>query len=368
MRTGTIALPGGVPDGLTYEVRSAVPPAVTERAAARRRRSRTIDRSKELELLPPPVRNLAADLVEGRDAGWDQMAAIRDEFVNQRLLRRDARHAARPLLRPHRHDAHRPDPHRRVRGAVRRRRRRDGRRSPGCRSGWSSATRSPRRLAQRQGRCHRERHLGMGRARRRRRSGGSPSTSRRTARARPTPRPRAPRPSRWPSPTRRRLPRRHRTSSRRARRSARSTSRRSTRSPTLGATGAGWPVWAVVTTAVDRRCRSLLVLAFVAVVVGWKALRRRRRRTRPTTTGSHRRRVGRGDRPLHRGRRAAAHRRHAARADRRVRRRGRARPTSSPTCGDSPPRSTGPRTRRRRRPTSTPPRRGAAATRSPPSC
>ena len=28
------------------------------------------------------MRNLAADLVEGRDAGWDQLAAIRDEFVN----------------------------------------------------------------------------------------------------------------------------------------------------------------------------------------------------------------------------------------------------------------------------------------------
>ena len=28
------------------------------------------------------MRNLAADLVEGRDGGWDQMAAIRDEFVN----------------------------------------------------------------------------------------------------------------------------------------------------------------------------------------------------------------------------------------------------------------------------------------------
>jgi transglutaminase-like putative cysteine protease len=81
MRTGTIALPGGVPDGLTYEVRSAVPPAVTDEQL-RDADIATIDRSKELELLPPPVRNLAADLVEGRDAGWDQLAAIRDEFVN----------------------------------------------------------------------------------------------------------------------------------------------------------------------------------------------------------------------------------------------------------------------------------------------
>jgi transglutaminase-like putative cysteine protease len=80
--TGTLALPGGVPDGLTYEVRSAVPPEVSEEQLADAHIA-TVDRSKELELLPPPVRNLAADLVEGRDTGWDQMKAIRDEFVNQ---------------------------------------------------------------------------------------------------------------------------------------------------------------------------------------------------------------------------------------------------------------------------------------------
>jgi transglutaminase-like putative cysteine protease len=79
--TGTIALPSGVPDGLTYVVRSAVPPAGTEEQLLAAKVA-TVDRSKELELLPPPIRNLAADLVEGRDAGWDQMAAIRDEFVN----------------------------------------------------------------------------------------------------------------------------------------------------------------------------------------------------------------------------------------------------------------------------------------------
>jgi transglutaminase-like putative cysteine protease len=79
--TGTIALPGGVPDGLTYEIRSAVAPAVTTEQLLDAKVA-TVDRNKELELLPPPVRNLAADLVEGRDAGWDQMAAIRDQFVD----------------------------------------------------------------------------------------------------------------------------------------------------------------------------------------------------------------------------------------------------------------------------------------------
>ena len=81
LTTGTVALPGGVANGLSYEVQSAVLPPVSEEQLA----AATIvpvDRSEELELLPPPVRNLAADLVEGRDRGWDQMAAIRDAFVN----------------------------------------------------------------------------------------------------------------------------------------------------------------------------------------------------------------------------------------------------------------------------------------------
>ena len=83
-----------MPDGLTYEVRSAVPPAVTEEQLHDAEIT-PIDRSKELELLPPPVRNLAADLVEGRDAGWDQMAAIRDEFVNNGFYDATPGHAAR---------------------------------------------------------------------------------------------------------------------------------------------------------------------------------------------------------------------------------------------------------------------------------
>ena len=80
--TGTVALPGGIPDGLTYTVSSAVIPSVTEEQLADARID-PVDRTEELELLPPPVRNLAADLVEGRQRGWDQLAAIRDEFVDQ---------------------------------------------------------------------------------------------------------------------------------------------------------------------------------------------------------------------------------------------------------------------------------------------
>jgi transglutaminase-like putative cysteine protease len=80
--TGTVALPGGLPDDFTYQVTSAVAPDPSE-AELEAAKITPVDRSDELELLPPPVRNLAADLVEGKDIGWAQMAAIRDKFVNE---------------------------------------------------------------------------------------------------------------------------------------------------------------------------------------------------------------------------------------------------------------------------------------------
>jgi transglutaminase-like putative cysteine protease len=80
--TGTVALPGGLPDDFSYRVTSAVVPESSE-ADLEAAKITPDDRSEELELLPPPVRNLAADLVEGKDRGWAQMAAIRDKFVNE---------------------------------------------------------------------------------------------------------------------------------------------------------------------------------------------------------------------------------------------------------------------------------------------
>ncbi len=336
-------------------------------AAARRRRSPPIDRSKELELLPPPVRNLAADLVEGRDAGWDQMAAIRDEFVNTGFY--DATPDTPPGHSYGRIATMLADPARivgfeeqyaaaaavmaqvaglPVRVVV-------GYEVSARRLAATARSMSPRTTSRR------------GSSSTPASSAGSPSTSRRTARAPPTPRRRAPRPSRWRSRTRRRLPRRRRTSSRRARRSARSTSRRSTRSPTRGAAvRAGRCGPSSTTAAVGLPL--LLLLAFVAVVVGWKALRRRRRRTRPTTTG---RIAGAWAEAIDRCTEAGAPRltaRHAPRADRGVRRRRRARAGRTRPAPTRRPGRPG-RLRRRPRPaTSTPPRRGAAATRSPPSC
>jgi transglutaminase-like putative cysteine protease len=80
MSTGTVALPAGIPDGLSYEIESAVIPAVSE-GQLQAATITPVNRDEGLELLPPPVRNLAADLVEGKNRGWEQMAAIRDKFV-----------------------------------------------------------------------------------------------------------------------------------------------------------------------------------------------------------------------------------------------------------------------------------------------
>ncbi len=79
--TGTIALPGGLSDGFSYHVTSAVPPEPSEEQLAAATIT-LVDRSDELELLPPPVENLAADLTEGQDSRWHRMTAIRDKFVD----------------------------------------------------------------------------------------------------------------------------------------------------------------------------------------------------------------------------------------------------------------------------------------------
>ncbi len=81
LTTGTIALPGGARPGLTYEVTSAVPPQVSEAALAETA-IQPVDYSDDLELLPPGVLNLTADVVQGQARGWPQMDAIRDALVD----------------------------------------------------------------------------------------------------------------------------------------------------------------------------------------------------------------------------------------------------------------------------------------------
>jgi transglutaminase-like putative cysteine protease len=282
LRTGTIALPGGVPDGLTYEVRSSVPPAVTEEQLQGATIA-TIDRSKELELLPPPVRNLAADLVEGRDAGWDQMAAIRDEFVNvgfydatpdtppghsygriatmltdpARIVGFEEQYAAAAAVMAQ--VAELP-----VRVVVGYEVAPDAWRNGSVdvtandisawveldagELGWVPVDVTPDRSRtpdpEAQG-----------------------ATTQQVAIPNPPPPPPPPPAVEPPRQQERKI----------------DESKIDPITHTWGG-GEGWPAWAVVTTAAVG-LPILLVLLFVAVVVGWKALRRRRRRTRPTTTG-----------------------------------------------------------------------------------
>ena len=75
LQTGTVALPGGVTDGPTYEVTAAAEPRATEAQLADSTVP-PVDRTEELKLLQPPVRNLAADLVEGATGGtrWRRSA------------------------------------------------------------------------------------------------------------------------------------------------------------------------------------------------------------------------------------------------------------------------------------------------------
>jgi transglutaminase-like putative cysteine protease len=282
LRTGTIALPGGVPDGLTYEVRSAIPPAVTEEQLHDASIA-TIDRSKELELLPPPVRNLAADLVEGHDAGWDQMAAIRDEFVNVGFY--DATPDTPPGHSYGRIATMLTDPARIV----------------GFEEQYAAAAAVMAQVAELPVRVV----VGYEVAPDAWRNGAVDVTANDISawveldagelgwvpvdvtpdRSR-TPDPEAqgattqqvaiPNPPPPPPPPPAVEP-------------PRQQERKSDDSKidpithTWGG-GEGWPAWAVVTTTAIG-LPVLLVLLFVAVVVGWKALRRRRRRTRPTTTG-----------------------------------------------------------------------------------
>ena len=82
LATGTLALAGGVPAGLRYEVTSYLPSAAPDGDLLAASVHARIASERELEALPPQVKNLAADLLEGHDLGWEQVVAIRDSFVN----------------------------------------------------------------------------------------------------------------------------------------------------------------------------------------------------------------------------------------------------------------------------------------------
>ena len=77
LQTGTLALTTGFrPAPPTRSAR--LPPQQTD--AELTDRVDLLPATDDLDVLPPSVRNLAADLVEGIDPGWAQVAAVRDSF------------------------------------------------------------------------------------------------------------------------------------------------------------------------------------------------------------------------------------------------------------------------------------------------
>ena len=75
--TGNVALPGKLREGLRYRV-SAVPlPTEGEVAGAR-----VAGGAPDIAALPPVVRNLVADLVQGEDGGWPQVRAIQQHLTS----------------------------------------------------------------------------------------------------------------------------------------------------------------------------------------------------------------------------------------------------------------------------------------------
>ena len=79
LQTGTLALTTGLPAGTTYEVEARLPSQQTD-AELTDRDVDLLPATDDLDVLPPAVRNLAADLVEGIDPGWAQVVAVRDSF------------------------------------------------------------------------------------------------------------------------------------------------------------------------------------------------------------------------------------------------------------------------------------------------
>ncbi|WP_040493068.1 transglutaminase domain-containing protein [Ilumatobacter nonamiensis] len=80
--TGTVAVPGGLPPGTVYTVTALAPPAADDDALLPAEIDVTAA-EVELDVLPPQIRNLAADITEGIDHGWGQIAAIRDKFRSE---------------------------------------------------------------------------------------------------------------------------------------------------------------------------------------------------------------------------------------------------------------------------------------------
>ena len=79
LRTGTLALASGVRTNMTYDITAYEQAELTDDELADST-VHTAEPGHDLDGLPPPVKNLAADLFEGKDPGWQDVISVRDDF------------------------------------------------------------------------------------------------------------------------------------------------------------------------------------------------------------------------------------------------------------------------------------------------
>ncbi len=82
LRTGTVAVTGGMPADFSYNV-SARPLSTADDDTLSTAHITSLPPSAQLDALPPALRNLAADIVQGKPFGWPQVMAIRDALRNE---------------------------------------------------------------------------------------------------------------------------------------------------------------------------------------------------------------------------------------------------------------------------------------------
>lgn len=79
LRTGTLAVSTGLTANTSYDVTAYEQADLTD-DELNRATIHTADPGHALDGLPPTVKNLAADLFEGKDPGWQDVVSVRDDF------------------------------------------------------------------------------------------------------------------------------------------------------------------------------------------------------------------------------------------------------------------------------------------------
>ena len=76
-------MPGGLAGGTTYEITARLPEELSDEQLADHAMRALPATNDDLAVLQPQIKNLSADILEGLDPGWEQIAAIRDKFIDE---------------------------------------------------------------------------------------------------------------------------------------------------------------------------------------------------------------------------------------------------------------------------------------------